>query len=88
LAAPEHPDTQSINAILEDELSERTQLLSWAISTLGYLNKRLPTTKYLGAQLARHHLQTVLATRAQSRAQDEASKLAADIMGVRFLFDR
>jgi len=66
-------DTQSINAVLEDELSDRTQLLSLTISTIGNLNKRLLATKYHGAQLARHHLQTVLATRAQSRAQDEAS---------------
>jgi len=81
-------DTQGINAALKDELSDRTEWLCSAISTICRLNKRLLAKKYHGAQLARHLLQTVLTTRAQSRAQDEANKLAADVMGAQILGDR
>jgi len=69
-----------INAALKDELSDRTELLCLVISTITRLKKRM-AKKYHGAQLARHHLQTVVATRAQSRAQDEANKRASDVMG-------
>jgi len=73
-------DTQGVNASLHIELADKTEMLTAATTTIGFLNKRLLATKYAQAQFTRQQIHKLRAARADTQAGAEATIIAAEVV--------